>query len=54
MQELNISDNNLNFDSAYNRDMSGVSAISNAIPTMEAMVSGWGWGRECGVRSPLR
>ena len=37
MQELNISSNSLGRDSGYRTDPSGVSAISNAIPTMRAL-----------------
>jgi hypothetical protein len=39
MQELNISNNYLGYDSNYDSDMSGVIAISDAIPTMGAMVT---------------
>ena len=38
MQELNISSNDLNYNSNYNLDMSGIIAISDAIPTMGALV----------------
>ena len=39
MQELNISSNYLGCDSNYDIDMSGVGAISDAIPTMGALES---------------
>ena len=39
MQELNISSNDLGYDSNYKSDMSGVIAISDAIPTMGALTS---------------
>ena len=39
MQELNISDNNLGWNSSNKQDMSGVIAISDAIPTMGALTS---------------
>ena len=39
MQELNISSNDLGRDSNYDSDMSGISAISDAIPTMGALTS---------------
>jgi Ran GTPase-activating protein (RanGAP) involved in mRNA processing and transport len=39
MQELSIASNNLGKNSSYDSDMSGVIAISNAIPTMGAMVT---------------
>jgi hypothetical protein len=39
MQELNLSFNDLGYDSNYDSDMSGVIAISDAIPTMGALVS---------------
>ena len=37
MQELNISGNYLGYNSDYNSNMSGVIAVSYAIPTMGAM-----------------
>ena len=39
MQELNISSNDLGYNSNYNSDMSGIIAISDAIPTMGALVT---------------
>ena len=39
MQELNISSNKLGENSSYDSDMSGVIAISDAIPTMGALTS---------------
>ena len=39
MQELNIADNELSWDANRNDDMSGVIAISDAIPTMGALTS---------------
>ena len=39
MKELNIAENSLGYDSDGNTDMSGVIAISDAIPTMGALMS---------------
>ena len=39
MKELNISSNDLAYNSSYNSDLSGVIAISDAIPTMGALTS---------------
>ena len=37
MKDLNIASNNLSYNSSSNRDMSGVIAIGDAIPTMGAL-----------------
>ena len=39
MKELNIANNNLSYDADANTDMSGIIAISDAIPTMGAMAT---------------